>query len=100
MEWPPTRIRVRALPHSLRAAPFSRTSFDHGPKAQATEASRQYPRPTGCDHRDLESCEGVLEPDTSQGRLWFRQHPTEDDQGMLLLFSDAPVAGSHVTRTP
>ena len=115
----PTRIRVRALPHSLRAAPspsqpppvstiFSNDlvsipvvilSLDHGSKAQATETSRQYPRPAGCDHRDLGSRQGALEPNTSQGRFWFRQHPSEDDQGMFLLFPDASVAGSHATRT-
>ena len=101
-EWLLISIRVRAIrtacvPHCSLAVT---SSFDHGSKAQATETSRQYPRPAGCDHRDFGSREGTLEPDTGQGRFWFRQNPSEDDQGMFLLSSDASVPGSHLTRTP
>ena len=81
-KWPLILIGVRVLPHSPGAALFlsATPSFNHGCESST---SRQCPLLAECGHRGHESREGGLECDPRQGRFWFRQCYSHNDQGMF-----------------
>ena len=78
-EWPLNCIRARALSYSLPATPFlaATTTLDHG------GTSGRRPLNVERGHRGHEPSEGDLEHHTSQGRFWFRQRYSDDDQSMF-----------------
>lgn len=56
------------------------SSFDHEYQFQ-TKTSRKSHLLAEYGYRDHESREGGPECDTSQGRFWFRQRSSDNDQG-------------------
>ena len=100
-KWPLICVRIRVLPHSPRATPFlaGTTTFDYGRKKfQTTETSGERALLAKCRHRGHESREGDLERDTSQGRIWLRQHSSDNDRGTFSPFR-WHIPGSCVIRT-
>jgi len=84
-KWPLVCIRVRVLPHTLPAARLlaAAPTFFHEYEFPATGTPGWRSLGVECGHRGRESREGGLEHHTSQGRFWFRQCSSNNDQSMF-----------------
>ena len=61
------------------------TNYDYGSEPSTTETSGPYSLLVECCHQGCGSRKGGLEHDTSSPRFWFRQHHSDNDQGMFRL---------------
>jgi len=73
-------FRTAFTPHRRLAAA---SSFDHGYEDPTTERPRRRNLGVERRRRSLESHEGDRKRYTCQGRLWFRQCASRDDQGIF-----------------
>ena len=56
----------------------------HGYKTPETKGAGWFSLLAERGHQSPEPCEGGVEYDTSEGRVWFRQRPPDNDQGTFL----------------
>ena len=74
-------ICTACVPHRFLAAT---ATLDHGcKKFQTTETSGERSLLAGCGRRGHEPRKGDFGGDTSQGRFWLRQRPSNNDHGTL-----------------
>jgi len=70
-------------PNNIHTAQLSLATLrlDHGRQISTTSRAGWCSLLAEYSHRWSESRQGALEHHTSQGRVWFRRHPSRNDQG-------------------